>query len=81
MKLTPLFVGAFTLALAASASAETLTIATVNNGDMIRMQGLTAAFTEANPDIDARTGSCWKKTPCASASPPTSPPMAASMTS
>jgi sorbitol/mannitol transport system substrate-binding protein len=29
----------------------TLTIATVNNGDMIRMQGLTADFTKANPDI------------------------------
>lgn len=29
----------------------TLTIATVNNGDMIRMQGLTDAFTEAHPDI------------------------------
>ena len=30
---------------------ETLTIATVNNGDMIRMQGLTDAFTEQHPDI------------------------------
>ncbi|MFK7890214.1 MAG: extracellular solute-binding protein [Granulosicoccus sp.] len=29
-----------------AASAETLTIATVNNGDMIRMQGLTDDFTE-----------------------------------
>jgi sorbitol/mannitol transport system substrate-binding protein len=29
----------------------TLTIATVNNGDMIRMQTLTADFTKANPDI------------------------------
>jgi sorbitol/mannitol transport system substrate-binding protein len=46
MKLTPILVGAFTLALAASASAQTLTIATVNNGDMIRMQGLSSAFTE-----------------------------------
>jgi sorbitol/mannitol transport system substrate-binding protein len=45
MKLTPILVGAFTLALAASASAQTLTIATVNNGDMIRMQGLSEAFT------------------------------------
>ncbi|MGE3830934.1 MAG: sugar ABC transporter substrate-binding protein [Parvibaculaceae bacterium] len=33
------------------AHAETLTIATVNNGDMIRMQGLTEDFTKANPDI------------------------------
>ena len=46
MKLTPLFVGAMTLALIGSASAQTLTIATVNNGDMIRMQGLSSAFTE-----------------------------------
>ena len=29
----------------------TLTIATVNNGDMVRMQGLTDDFTKANPDI------------------------------
>ncbi|MBE3639890.1 ABC transporter substrate-binding protein [Mangrovicoccus algicola] len=35
-----------------AASAETtLTIATVNNGDMIRMQGLAADFTAAHPDI------------------------------
>src|SRR5450432_3162696 len=35
-----------------SAYAETtLTIATVNNGDMIRMQKLTDDFTKANPDI------------------------------
>ncbi|MBI2718961.1 MAG: sugar ABC transporter substrate-binding protein [Rhizobiales bacterium] len=39
-------------AMATTALAETkLTIATVNNGDMIRMQGLTADFTKANPDI------------------------------
>jgi polyol transport system substrate-binding protein len=39
-------------ALTAGASAETtLTIATVNNGDMIRMQKLTDDFTSANPDI------------------------------
>ncbi|ANH03376.1 sugar ABC transporter substrate-binding protein [Shinella sp. HZN7] len=34
------------------ARAETLTIATVNNGDMIRMQGLTDDFTAKNPDIE-----------------------------
>lgn len=34
-----------------SAHAETLTIATVNNGDMIRMQRLTDDFTAKNPDI------------------------------
>ncbi len=39
-------------ALATTAIAETkLTIATVNNGDMIRMQKLTDDFTNANPDI------------------------------
>jgi len=38
--------------LATTAFAETkLTIATVNNGDMIRMQKLTDDFTAANPDI------------------------------
>ncbi len=38
--------------LSFSAAAETkLTIATVNNGDMIRMQGLTEDFTAKNPDI------------------------------
>ena len=36
------------------ARAETLTIATVNNGDMIRMQGLTAEFTKANPGIEVK---------------------------
>jgi sorbitol/mannitol transport system substrate-binding protein len=39
-------------ALATTALAETtLTIATVNNGDMIRMQGYTDDFTAKNPDI------------------------------
>ena len=39
-------------AMAFPAAAETkLTIATVNNGDMIRMQGLTDDFTAKNPDI------------------------------
>ncbi|MET3909843.1 sorbitol/mannitol transport system substrate-binding protein [Bradyrhizobium sp. S3.3.6] len=41
--------------LAVPAMAETtLTIATVNNGDMIRMQGLTGEFTKANPDISVK---------------------------
>ncbi|MBV0911151.1 ABC transporter substrate-binding protein [Anianabacter salinae] len=35
----------------AASHATTLTIATVNNGDMVRMQGLTADFTEQNPGI------------------------------
>jgi sorbitol/mannitol transport system substrate-binding protein len=53
MKLKSLILGACSvLAMVGFARAETtLTIATVNNGDMIRMQGLTADFTKANPDI------------------------------
>lgn len=44
--------GATTLALmAASAMAETITIATVNNGDMIRMQRLSDHFTAEHPDM------------------------------
>jgi sorbitol/mannitol transport system substrate-binding protein len=41
-----------TMALATAASAEDITVATVNNGDMIRMQGMMSAFNEANPDIN-----------------------------
>jgi sorbitol/mannitol transport system substrate-binding protein len=41
-----------TLALTLAAQAETLTIATVNNGDMIRMQKLTDDFTAKNPGIE-----------------------------
>ncbi|MGL4197320.1 MAG: ABC transporter substrate-binding protein [Allorhizobium sp.] len=52
MNLKTILLGACSaLALAGMASAETLTIATVNNGDMIRMQGLTSEFTSKNPDI------------------------------
>src|SRR6201996_8909873 len=53
MKLTPIILGALSAALLAGAAhaATTLTIATVNNGDMIRMQKLTDDFTKANPDI------------------------------
>ena len=39
-------------AVVSAAQAEKLTIATVNNGDMIRMQKLTDDFTKANPDIE-----------------------------
>ncbi|MEO1116091.1 MAG: sugar ABC transporter substrate-binding protein, partial [Pseudomonadota bacterium] len=39
-------VTALTLITATSAYADTITIATVNNGDMIRMQGLTEDFTK-----------------------------------
>ncbi|HET8791766.1 MAG TPA: sugar ABC transporter substrate-binding protein, partial [Modicisalibacter sp.] len=35
-----------------SASAETITVATVNNGDMVIMQSLTDKFEQAYPDID-----------------------------
>jgi sorbitol/mannitol transport system substrate-binding protein len=39
------------LGLSAQAQETTLTIATVNNGDMIRMQGLASDFEESHPDI------------------------------
>jgi sorbitol/mannitol transport system substrate-binding protein len=53
MRLKPAFLGAVALALmAGSAIAQTkLTIATVNNGDMIRMQKLTDDFTAKNPGV------------------------------
>ncbi|WP_102959078.1 ABC transporter substrate-binding protein [Mangrovicella endophytica] len=52
MTLKAILAGAASLlALSAVARAETLTIATVNNGDMVRMQGLTEDFTSKNPDI------------------------------
>ncbi|PZM08443.1 ABC transporter substrate-binding protein [Rhizobium tubonense] len=53
MKLKTLLLGACSaMMLAGMASAETLTIATVNNGDMIRMQKLTDDFKTKNPGID-----------------------------
>jgi sorbitol/mannitol transport system substrate-binding protein len=52
MTIRTLMLGACSaLAFTAFAQAETLTIATVNNGDMIRMQKLTEDFTSKNPDI------------------------------
>lgn len=54
MNLKTAFLAGGTLALAAATAANaetTVTIATVNNGDMIRMQGLTEDFTAKNPDI------------------------------
>ncbi len=39
-------------AFAATAFAEDITIATVNNGDMIRMQALTPEFNKLHPDIN-----------------------------
>jgi len=44
--------GSILVSMATVASAETLTIATVNNGDMIRMQKLTDDFTAKNPGIE-----------------------------
>ena len=43
---------ALMIGVSGAALAETLTIATVNNGDMIRMQGLTDDFKAKNPGID-----------------------------
>ncbi len=44
--------GAASLLISVPSIAQTtLTIATVNNSDMIRMQGLTTDFTTKNPDI------------------------------
>ena len=39
------------IALAAAVQAQEITLATVNNGDMIRMQGLTDEFNAEHPDI------------------------------
>ncbi|HEY3680561.1 MAG TPA: extracellular solute-binding protein, partial [Bradyrhizobium sp.] len=55
-----LFSGALVGALSLLASSApslaqtTLTIATVNNGDMIKMQGLTSDFTAKNPGITVK---------------------------
>jgi sorbitol/mannitol transport system substrate-binding protein len=53
MKFAPLIAASLLGALTVPAFADpvTLTIATVNNGDMIRMQKLTDDFTKDNPDI------------------------------
>ncbi|MBA3448445.1 MAG: sugar ABC transporter substrate-binding protein [Pseudaminobacter sp.] len=52
MKLNTLILGLCSASVfALAAHAETITIATVNNGDMIRMQKLTDDFTAKNPDI------------------------------
>jgi sorbitol/mannitol transport system substrate-binding protein len=52
MNLKTFLLGASTaIAMFSMAQAETITIATVNNSDMVRMQKLTDDFTKANPDI------------------------------
>ena len=53
MTFKALALGACSLfALSAFANAETITVATVNNGDMIRMQGLMEDFKAKHADID-----------------------------
>jgi sorbitol/mannitol transport system substrate-binding protein len=52
MRLATLLLGPCSASLLAlAAHAESITIATVNNGDMVRMQKLTDDFTSKNPDI------------------------------
>ena len=53
MRQITLLLGAVSLVAlgTAVAQAQSITIATVNNGDMIRMQSLTSVFNEAHPDI------------------------------
>jgi sorbitol/mannitol transport system substrate-binding protein len=49
------FAGVLSLLVAVPVFAQTtLTIATVNKGDMIRMQGLTNQFTAKNPGINVK---------------------------
>src|SRR6202012_818229 len=43
--------GALACSVGSAWAADSLTIATVNNGDMVRMQKLTDDFTKSNPDI------------------------------
>src|SRR5690606_11965776 len=55
MRLMPFLMGtcaATTLLAGQSLAATTLTIATVNNGDMVRMQKLAGDFTAQHPDIE-----------------------------
>lgn len=53
MRLKTWLLGAASIiAFSGVAGAETITIATVNNGDMIRMQALSEEFTKENPDIE-----------------------------
>ena len=52
MKLKVTLLAATAMGIACAAQAEDLTVATVNNGDMIRMQKLTEDFTAKHPDIN-----------------------------
>ena len=51
-KLSLLLAGA--LSLGSTVNAETITIATVNNGDMITMKELSSDFEKQNPDISLK---------------------------
>jgi sorbitol/mannitol transport system substrate-binding protein len=52
MKTIAILLGAASaLGIASAALAQSITVATVNNSDMIRMQGLTSEFNAAHPDI------------------------------
>ncbi|MCC5882198.1 MAG: sugar ABC transporter substrate-binding protein [Halomonas sp.] len=52
MKLAHAFpLAGLAIAVATAAQAETITVATVNNNDMVIMQSLTSAFEEAHPGI------------------------------
>ncbi len=55
LKLHPLFAalisGGMLMAAQHASAATTITIGTVNNGDMVRMQGLSKEFETAHPDI------------------------------
>ena len=61
------------------ARAESITVATVNNNDMIVMQKLSSQW-EQQTGQSRSIGWCWRRTCCASALPPTSRPVAASST-
>ena len=52
--LSALLGAAVLLGAAPSIAQTTLTIATVNNGDMIRMQAMTGDFTAKNPDVTVK---------------------------
>lgn len=49
-----IFIVVMVVSMVTATDAETLTIATVNNGDMIRMQKLTNDFTAKNPGIELK---------------------------
>ncbi len=60
-KVLVMFAG-LSFALAGQA-AETLTIATVNNADMIRMQKLSKTFESEHPDIKLELGGTRRECP------------------